>query len=196
MRAHSAQNTEAEPYLQGLTRPGGTYRNLLEGASVGDAFLRNTRWLKWQILYVGDPLYKPFGPGRPPFSPLQAVSSFQISPQEIVGGSNSTGTITLSAAAPGGGTTFNLSAPSGITVPATVTVSGGATSARKPLYAAVAQSQNSVIGATGAVSLQNTIITDPLLGGLLPSVNTTMAGIPVSVTILLNGRAPGGWRDS
>jgi len=183
-----------EPDLQGLVRPGGTYRNLLEGASVGDAFLRNTRWLKWQILNIGDPLYRPFGGGLPPFSPLQPVNSFMISPQEIVGGANSTGTITLSSAAPAGGTTFALTGGSGITVPATVTVAGGATKASFPITTtAVTSSQAVVLGAdAGSIALQNTIITDPLLGGFLPAVKTTMAGYPVSVTAALNGRAPAG----
>jgi hypothetical protein len=39
----------------------------LEGAIVGDALLRNTAWLKWQILNMGDPLYRPFPRGRSPF---------------------------------------------------------------------------------------------------------------------------------
>ena len=56
-----------EPYLQGLLRPGGTFRDLFQGANVGDAFLRNTRWLRWMILYFGDPLYRPFPSGLPPF---------------------------------------------------------------------------------------------------------------------------------
>jgi uncharacterized protein (TIGR03790 family) len=180
-----------EPYLQGLVRPGGTFHNLLEGASVGDAFLRNTRWLKWEIMYVGDPLYRPFGAGRPPFSPLMPVNSFQISPQEIVGGTNSTGTITLNAAAPGGGTMFSMSAPSGVTVPPTVTVAGGATKANFPITTAVSTGQASVITAiSGALTLNNTITIDPLLGGFLTSAGTTMAGLPVTVTVALNGRAP------
>jgi len=52
-----------EPYLEGLPRPAGVYRNLLEGANVGDAFLRNTRWIKWMIVNIGDPLYRPFPAG-------------------------------------------------------------------------------------------------------------------------------------
>jgi uncharacterized protein (TIGR03790 family) len=59
----------AEPFLQALPQPAGVVRNLLEGATVGDAFLRNTRWLKWQIVNVGDPLYRPFAGGRGPFVP-------------------------------------------------------------------------------------------------------------------------------
>jgi uncharacterized protein (TIGR03790 family) len=192
-----------EPYLEGLVRPGGTFRNLLEGASVGDALLRNTRWLKWEIMNIGDPLYKPFGTGLAPFSPLQPVNSFMISPQEIVGGVNSTGTLTLSAAAPPGGTSFSLSAGSGITVPPTVTVPGGATRASFPITTAlVTASQPTVITATGPVALQNTIITDPLFGGFTPASTTTMAGYPIAVTAVLNGRAPVGgatitlWTDN
>jgi uncharacterized protein (TIGR03790 family) len=52
-----------EPFLLGLVRPGGTFRDLFQGANVGDAFLRNTRYLKWMILYIGDPLYRPFPGG-------------------------------------------------------------------------------------------------------------------------------------
>ena len=183
-----------EPYLQGLTRPGGAFRNLLEGASVGDAFFRNTRWIKWQILYLGDPLYKPFGSGRAPFSPLQPVNSFELSPQEIVGGANSTGTITLSAAAPAGGTTFTLTSPSGSTVPATVTVAGGATKASFPITTtAVSSSQANIITAASATAtLNNSLILDPLLGSLVSSLSATMAGLPVSVTVVLNDRAPAG----
>ncbi|MGH9580050.1 MAG: TIGR03790 family protein [Terriglobales bacterium] len=48
-----------EPDLFGLPHPDGIVRNLLEGANVGDAFLRNTQWLKWMILQIGDPLYRP-----------------------------------------------------------------------------------------------------------------------------------------
>jgi uncharacterized protein (TIGR03790 family) len=57
-----------EPILAGLLRPGGTFRDLFQGANVGDAFLRNTRFLRWMILYIGDPLYRPFPDGLPPFN--------------------------------------------------------------------------------------------------------------------------------
>ncbi len=58
-----------EPDLFGLPHPDGVFRNLLEGATVGDAFLRNTRWLRWMIVYIGDPLYRPFPTGRLDKSP-------------------------------------------------------------------------------------------------------------------------------
>lgn len=50
----------AEPYLEGLPLPDGLVWDLLHGANVGDAFLRNTRWLRWMVINVGDPLYTPF----------------------------------------------------------------------------------------------------------------------------------------
>ena len=56
-----------EPFLQGLPRPDGVILNLFEGANVGDAFLRNTLWLKWMIINIGDPLYRPFAIKHVPF---------------------------------------------------------------------------------------------------------------------------------
>jgi uncharacterized protein (TIGR03790 family) len=55
-----------EPYLAGLPRPDGVFHDLLAGANVGDAFLRNTRFLKWMIINIGDPLYTPFAGGKLP----------------------------------------------------------------------------------------------------------------------------------
>lgn len=53
-----------EPDLLGLPHPDGVFRDLLEGANVGDAFLRNTLWLRWMIVNIGDPLFRPFPGGR------------------------------------------------------------------------------------------------------------------------------------
>jgi len=54
-----------EPYLEGLPRPATIFYMLLRGANVGDAFLRGEPWLRWQIVKVGDPLYRPFPPAKP-----------------------------------------------------------------------------------------------------------------------------------
>jgi len=56
-----------EPYLPGLPRPSGVFHDLLAGATVGDAFLRNTRYIKWMIINLGDPLYTPFAGGKTPY---------------------------------------------------------------------------------------------------------------------------------
>ena len=49
-----------EPYLEGLIHPDEFFRFLFEGSNVGDAALRSTRWLKWMIINMGDPLTVPF----------------------------------------------------------------------------------------------------------------------------------------
>ena len=66
----------AEPYLTGLPHPGGVVHDLLAGANVGDAFLRNTLWLRWMILNIGDPLYRPkFLPAKKSSEPAPPSSS-------------------------------------------------------------------------------------------------------------------------
>lgn len=55
-----------EPYLQGLPSPDVIFSALYEGANAGDAFLRGERWLKWMIMNIGDPLYRPFPNGQTP----------------------------------------------------------------------------------------------------------------------------------
>ena len=57
-----------EPTLAALVHPSGSFRDLFQGANVGDALFRNTAFLKWEILYIGDPLYRPFPNGLPPFA--------------------------------------------------------------------------------------------------------------------------------
>ena len=68
------------------------------------------------------------GTVQPPVSPV--LSSVTLSPGSVNGGSSSTGTVTLSGAAPSGGALVNLSSNStSVTVPSGVTVAAGATSA-------------------------------------------------------------------
>jgi hypothetical protein len=59
----------AEPYLEGLAHPDQAFLYLFLGANAGDAVLRSTRWLKWMILNIGDPLYRPFPQGITAFKP-------------------------------------------------------------------------------------------------------------------------------
>lgn len=67
--------------------------------------------------------------GTPPPGP--ALSSFTVSPTSVPGGNPATGTVTLPSAAPAGGTSVALSSslPGAASVPTTVTVPAGATSA-------------------------------------------------------------------
>jgi len=64
-----------------------------------------------------------------------SMASFTINPSTVVGGTGSTGTITLKAPAPAGGWTvsFKVGAPSLVSVPATVVVPEGATTVTFPI---------------------------------------------------------------
>lgn len=186
----------AEPYLEGLVRPSGTILNLLEGANVGDAFLRNTRWLKWMILNVGDPLYTPFPTALPPFDRPLAVNSLSLDPREAVGGySDISATLTLAEPAGPEGLTVNLSTDNAaVSLPPTVTVGSGESRVTFLITTtAVTDSTDIRITAQApSVSVSNTSILDPLLSDLRLSQNTVTGGDELTATVFLNAGAPEG----
>jgi hypothetical protein len=80
------------------------------------------------VLAVSLCTYSCGGYGNPPGSPT--LSSIGLNPTSVAGGSSSTGTVTLSGAAPSGGAVAYLtSSASAAAVPASVTVAAGASSA-------------------------------------------------------------------
>ncbi len=184
-----------EPFLEGLVRPAGTIRNLLEGANAGDAFLRNTRWLKWMILNIGDPLYRPFIGGRSPFNATTAADSLEIEPRGVVGGERfSTGIIHLGSPAPEDGVTFALSTsdPGVAWVEPSVTIPAGSDTGTF-----VIGTVDTTVGSAAVITaqsdsslLQNTIETDPLLGVLLFEPGNANAIDPEIGTVYLNDVAP------
>jgi hypothetical protein len=69
-------------------------------------------------------------PGAPPPPGTVTLSSLSVAPSSVSGGASASGTVTLSGAAPAGGVVVPLSDNSGAaTVPASVTVADGATTA-------------------------------------------------------------------
>ncbi len=97
-----------------------------------------------------------------------SLSALALNPTSVVGGASSTGTVTLSAAAPSGGAVVSLSDNSAAaTVPASVTVAAGATSA-------------SFTASTGAVAA-STVVT----------VTATFAGVSRTATLTVNPAATG-----
>src|SRR6185503_13345457 len=71
----------------------------------------------------------------PPPPPAATLAGFQVNPTAVTGGTSSTGTVTLSNAAPAGGTAVSLSSnqPGAASVPSSVSVAAGATSATFPI---------------------------------------------------------------
>ena len=85
--------------------------------------------------------------------PAASLSSLSLSPTTVSGGGTSTGTVVLSAAAPAGGAVVALASgnPAAVTVPASVTVAAGKTSATFTATAAnVSSNTSSVISAAYA----------------------------------------------
>ena len=185
-----------EPYLEGLVRPGGTFRDLFQGANLGDAFLRNTRWLKWMILYLGDPLYRPFPGGIPPFNPPPPHYSLALSSRYVQNGAAPTGTVTLPNPAPMGGTVVNLnsSMTSLVMVPASVTVPGGSTTATFTITTAATPpvTSDTPVRITASNVGQNTLTVSPLLGGLFVRPGAIIGGASASGLVFLNFDAGSG----
>ena len=185
-----------EPYLQGLVRPGGTFRDLLQGANVGDAFLRNTRWLKWMILNLGDPLYRPFPNGLSPFNPPPPQASLALSSRYVVNGDSPSGAVTLPNPAPAGGTlvTLTSSLPTLVIVPASVTVPAGSTTATFSISAAATPlvTIDTAARITASGVGQNALTVSPLLGALFISPGSILGGASANGLILLNANAKAG----
>jgi hypothetical protein len=107
-----------------------------------------------------------------------ALSSAAVSPASVTGGTASQGTVTLTSAAPSGGFTVTLSSSQAVaTVPASVTVTQGATSANFPIAtSAVAASTPVTITATGGSGTRTATLT------------VTPAGQSATLTVTATGR--------
>ncbi|MBV9265296.1 MAG: TIGR03790 family protein [Acidobacteriaceae bacterium] len=113
-----------EPYLENLPHPDQALLYLLQGANVGDALFRSERMLKWRILNMGDPLYRPFPKGRDLQTVLAEPVVFALMPQFVSVDSNSFGLVALAQPpGPGGVRVSFKSSPAGlVTLPAAFTL--------------------------------------------------------------------------
>ncbi len=108
---------------------------------------------------------------RPPAAP--ALSSVAVNPASVAGGGSSTGTVTLSAAAPAGGAVVTLSDNSAVTaVPGSCTVLAGATSATFTI-------NTSTVGAPATAT-----ITAAYGGAALSATLSVTTGPPPAPTLL------------
>jgi len=122
------------------------------------------------------------------------LSSISVSPTSVVGGNSSTGTVTLTAAAPSVGISVNLSSGnSSVTVPPSVTVPGGATSATFTVNTTGVDASTSVTitGSLGTTRTCSLTVTAASLTSLSLSPNTVLGGSgnAVTGTVTLNGQA-------
>ena len=129
------------------------------------------------------------------------VSGLNINPVDLVGGASSTGTVTLSAAAPSGGAVVTLSkalsngGPGTVpaTIPASVTVPAGQTSASFSIgtSSVTATTNVRISAAYNGSTFAADMTLFPLLSYVMFNGNTP-GGTPATGTVGLGGPAPSG----
>jgi len=124
------------------------------------------------------------------------LSSIGRSPTSVVGGANSTGTVTLNRAAPTGGArvTLQSSNTSAAQVPASVTIAAGATSTTFTITTTPV-SANASVTITGTYGLARTTtltVNAPTLSSIARSPTSVVGGNNSTGTLTLNGAAPAG----
>jgi uncharacterized protein (TIGR03790 family) len=176
-----------EPYLENLPRPDQAFFYLFQGANVGDALLRSERLLKWNLLNIGDPLYRPFL-NRPALSAqVTPPIMFALLPPATLGDTASSGGIALSKA-PSEDLNFSITVDNGapVTVPATVTIPAGQGGVKFPIEAHAV----SVDGATVRIrakakgyEVSNTLVLFSLFAGFGVTPEKVKGGSPVMGTV-------------
>jgi len=125
------------------------------------------------------------------------VSSVGLNPTSVTGGSTSTGTVTLSAAAPTGGAVVTLSSDNAAaaSVPASVAVAAAATTATFTVTShPVASSTQVNISATYNSTTQSgaLTVTPPVVSSVSVIPTSVTGGSPSTGTVTLSGPAPTG----
>jgi uncharacterized protein (TIGR03790 family) len=184
-----------EPYLENLPRPDQAFLYLFQGANVGDALLRSERLLKWNLLNIGDPLYRPFL-NRPTLSTQMAPPIvFALLPPLTLGDTASAAGIAVSSA-PSEDLNFAVTVDNGapVTVPANVIIPAGRGGVKFPI-------QTHAVSADGATvrirakakgyDASNTLVLFSLFAGFSVGPEKVKGGSPVTGTLALR-RAGGG----
>jgi hypothetical protein len=131
-----------------------------------------------------------------------SLSSLSLNPTSVMGGNSSTGTVTLSGAAPAGGAQVTLSSnnTTAANVPSSVTVAAGATSASFTIgTSAVAASTTVTISASYRSATKSASLTvmpapppPPTLSSLSLNPTSVTGGNSSTGTVTLSGSAPAG----
>ncbi len=126
----------------------------------------------------------------------QTVTALAVTPISVVGGTSVTGTVTIGGPAPVGGFDVSLtSSKAALTVPPTVTVDAGATTATfvassTPVAAKTALTISATAG--GASVNANVSVTPPGIAAIGLSPLTVKGGTTSTLTVTLSGVAPAG----
>ena len=125
-----------------------------------------------------------------------ALNSVGLSPTSVLGGSSSTGTVTLNGPAPAGGAVVTLSSSNtaAAQVPASVTVAANATTATFTVTTSPVVSNTSltISGTYGSTQNASFTVTAALLSSVTLNPTSVPGGNSSAGTVTLNGPAPAG----
>jgi len=130
------------------------------------------------------------------FSRSVALASVAASPADLTGGGSSTGTVAMNGPAPTGGAVVSLSSSdSSVSVPATVTIAEGTTSATfavttNPVATATASTISAVF--SGVTQTASITVEPPVLTALALSSSSVQGGNSATGTVTLSGPSPAG----
>ena len=116
-----------------------------------------------------------------------ALSSVSVSPAGVTGGTSATGTATLASAAPAGGSVLNLSSDnSAATVPTTVTVLQGATTATFTISTTVVGTATTatITATAGTVTKTATLMINPPGAAVIGIVRDASTGIALPQAVV------------
>ena len=137
--------------------------------------------------------------GWKPAGNAAALASITASPSTVIGGTSSTGTVTLTGVAPANGASVSLSsASSAVTMPGSVTVAQGASSATFTITtsAVATQTLTSLSATYSGVTTTTTLTVNPpapaALGALTVSPTSVAGGKSATGTVSLTAPAPAG----
>ena len=125
------------------------------------------------------------------------ISSVSMNPSNVIGGTSSVGTVTFDPPVPDGGATIDLASshPSVASVPATLNVPGGATSATFPVttFPTGVTAEVRITASFGPSSASGIItVQTPSLFSFVVNPRTIQGGNTTQGTVFLNGPAPAG----
>jgi hypothetical protein len=137
-----------------------------------------------------------------PTTTTASLSAVSVSPTSVVGGTTAQGTITLTSAAPSGGAvvTLNSANTSAVSVPASVTVAAGASSATFSVNTSGVSANTGVtitatyagVSRTTTLTVTPTPTTTASLSTVSVSPTSVVGGTTAQGTITLTGGAPSG----
>ncbi|MBV9611666.1 MAG: hypothetical protein JO091_04305 [Acidobacteriaceae bacterium] len=185
----------AEPFLENLPHPDQAFLYIFQGANVGDALPRSTRLLKWMILNVGDPLYRPFPNGAHVAVSQTPEIVLALAPPAALGGGTSSALIGLNRPAPEGGLNFSIrSDPPGLVeTPESVSIPAGADRAKFAIHAKTVQNDNTtarIFINAHDLSRSNTLVLFPILAPLAVNPAKIRGRSAASGAVVLRHAAP------